>query len=66
MSGLYLQSSAARQGQGLQLFVYVQSGATRKVVSPAGCLLVNSRRRPTDGSTIICTDMELVQWNGTK
>lgn len=44
MSGLYLQPSAARQGQGLQLFVYVQSGTTWKVMSPAGCLLLNTRR----------------------
>lgn len=44
MSGLYLQPSAARQGQGLQLFVYIQSGATWKVMSPNGCLLLNTRR----------------------
>lgn len=44
MSGLYLQPGSARQGQGLQLFVYVQSGATWKVMSPAGCLLLNTRR----------------------
>lgn len=44
MSGLYLQPGAARQGQGLQLFVYVESGATWKVMSPAGCLLLNTRR----------------------
>lgn len=28
MSGLYLQAGVARQGQGLQLFVYVESGTT--------------------------------------
>lgn len=39
MSGLYLQPYAARQGQGLQLFVYVHPGTTRKVMSPPGYLV---------------------------
>lgn len=42
MSGLYLQPGAARQGQGLQLFVYVQTGTTWKVMSPRSCLFLNT------------------------
>lgn len=37
-----LTACAARWGQGLQLFVYVQPDATRKVMSPVGCFLLHA------------------------
>lgn len=39
MSSLYLQLYVRRQGQEPQLFVYVHSGTTRKVMSPAAIFL---------------------------
>lgn len=39
MSSLYLQLYVRRQGQEPQLFVYVHSGTTWKVMSPAAIFL---------------------------
>lgn len=62
MSGLYLQPGAAQQGQGLQLFVYVEPGTTWKVMSPCSCLFLNTGLELKQGFNINCSRNSYDMW----